>query len=101
MVCVALIGPPFVTSQINSKSLNVHMVVTSPWAVPTVVSVTVWKRMYSDTGGVLNHILMSAGLTNQKIAWLSTIGTTSTASIYITTGAISRYGTALFHILPY
>lgn len=43
-----------------------------PWAVPTVVAVSIWKWMYSDTGGVMNHILMTSGIISSKIAWLST-----------------------------
>ena len=43
-----------------------------PWAVPTVVTVIVWKWMFSDVGGVLNAILMGTGLMDTKVAWLST-----------------------------
>lgn len=58
-------------SKIKFRNISRGLILI-PWAVPTVVSVTIWKWMYSDTGGVLNHLLMSAGLTDQKIAWLST-----------------------------
>ncbi len=43
-----------------------------PWAVPTTVSIYVWKWMFADTGGVLNAMLMGTGVVDQKIAWLST-----------------------------
>ena len=43
-----------------------------PWAVPTTVSIYVWKWMFSDAGGVLNAMLTGTGLVSQKIAWLST-----------------------------
>lgn len=43
-----------------------------PWAVPTVVTVIVWKWMFSDVGGVFNAIIQCLGLTEGKIAWLST-----------------------------
>lgn len=45
-----------------------------PWAVPTTVSIFVWKWMFSDTGGVLNAILLGTGIIDNKIAWLSTPG---------------------------
>lgn len=43
-----------------------------PWAIPTVVTVIVWKWMFSDVGGVLNAFFQGLGLTDHKIAWLST-----------------------------
>ncbi|MEG1516079.1 MAG: sugar ABC transporter permease [Clostridia bacterium] len=43
-----------------------------PWALPTVVTVIVWKWMFSDVGGVLNAIFMNLGIVDTKIAWLST-----------------------------
>lgn len=43
-----------------------------PWAVPTTVSIYVWKWMFSDAGGVLNAMLTQSGIVSQKIAWLST-----------------------------
>lgn len=43
-----------------------------PWAVPTVVTVIIWKWMFSDVGGVFNAVLMGAGIIDTKVAWLST-----------------------------
>lgn len=43
-----------------------------PWAVPTVVTVIVWRWMFSDVGGVLNAILKGIGIIDSNIAWLST-----------------------------
>ncbi|MBV9168601.1 MAG: sugar ABC transporter permease [Chloroflexi bacterium] len=41
-----------------------------PYAMPTLVSVLVWKWMYNDVAGVLNYLASSARLTNHPILWL-------------------------------
>lgn len=42
-----------------------------PWTIPTVISALAWKWMLAGgAGGVLNHILMSAGLSDVKLMWL-------------------------------
>lgn len=43
-----------------------------PWTISTIVTVIMFRFMYSSTGGVFNAILMKAGLINIPIAWLST-----------------------------
>jgi len=43
-----------------------------PWAIPTVVSATMWKWMYHDIYGVLNDLLVAkAHLLNQNVAWIA------------------------------
>ena len=43
-----------------------------PWTIPTIVSVYVWRWMYSDVGGALNRILMVTHITDHQVGWLST-----------------------------
>jgi multiple sugar transport system permease protein len=43
-----------------------------PWTLPVIVITLTWKWMFSDVGGVLNHIFMSVGLIKSPIFWLST-----------------------------
>ncbi|MDQ6671925.1 MAG: sugar ABC transporter permease [Chloroflexota bacterium] len=45
-------------------------IVMLPYAMPTLVSVLVWKWMYNDVGGVLNYLASGAGLTDHPILWL-------------------------------
>ena len=47
----------------------VRAAVLVPWAIPTIVSAKMWGWMLHDQFGVINHLLMSAGLIDQKIAW--------------------------------
>ncbi|MFC5702759.1 carbohydrate ABC transporter permease [Cohnella faecalis] len=42
-----------------------------PWTLPTVISILIWKWLYSDVGGVLNHILMSMRIVSEPVLWLS------------------------------
>ena len=42
-----------------------------PWAIPTVVSAKMWSWMLNDIYGIINHILISFSLIEEKIAWLA------------------------------
>ncbi len=43
-----------------------------PWAIPTVVSATMWKWMYHDIYGVLNDLLVAKlHLLPQNVAWIA------------------------------
>ena len=77
---VATVGLKVIFGMIMALLLNASIrfkstirgIMLIPWAVPTIVTVIVWKWMFSDVGGVLNAIFMGLGITQQKIAWLST-----------------------------
>jgi multiple sugar transport system permease protein len=45
-------------------------IVMLPYAMPTLVSVLVWKWMYNDVAGVLNYLVGSAHLADRQILWL-------------------------------
>ncbi len=40
-----------------------------PWAIPTVVSARMWSWMLHDQFGVINTLLLRAGLIHEPIAW--------------------------------
>lgn len=40
------------------------------WITPGVVKATVWKWMYSTDFGILNHMLVSAGIIGEPVSWL-------------------------------
>lgn len=42
-----------------------------PYLLPTAVAVLVWRWLFNDLYGLVNHALMSAGLVDQPVAWLS------------------------------
>ena len=42
-----------------------------PYLLPTAVAVLVWRWLFNDLYGLVNHALLSAGLIAQPIAWLS------------------------------
>src|SRR5918911_5578969 len=41
-----------------------------PWAIPTVVSASMWKWMYNDTYGVVNDLLIRLHIINSNVAWI-------------------------------
>jgi multiple sugar transport system permease protein len=45
-------------------------IVMLPYAMPTLVSVLVWKWMYNDVAGVLNYLVTETKITNHPILWL-------------------------------
>jgi len=38
--------------------------------IPTIVAVILWKWLLNDSYGLVNHMLMSAGLVRTPVAWL-------------------------------
>ncbi len=42
-----------------------------PWLVPTVTVAIIWRWMFHDVYGIVNHVLMTFRLTDQPIAWLA------------------------------
>ncbi len=46
-------------------------IVMLPYAMPTLVSVLVWKWMYNDVSGVLSYLATQTGLVDHPILWLS------------------------------
>ena len=45
-------------------------IVMLPYAMPTLVSVLVWKWMYNDVAGVLDYLAIQAKLADHPILWL-------------------------------
>lgn len=41
-----------------------------PWTLPNIVAVLNWRWIFSDTGGILNHLLKLFGLVNHNLVWL-------------------------------
>lgn len=47
----------------------VRMAVLIPWAIPTIVSARMWGWMFHDVYGVINEMMLWAGLISKPIAW--------------------------------
>jgi multiple sugar transport system permease protein len=45
-------------------------VVLFPYMIPTIVAVILWKWLLNDSYGLINHLLVSAGLVRAPVAWL-------------------------------
>jgi multiple sugar transport system permease protein len=45
-------------------------VVLFPYLIPTIVAVILWKWLLNDSYGLVNHLLMGAGLVRAPVAWL-------------------------------
>ena len=45
-------------------------VVLFPYMIPTIVAVILWKWLLNDSYGLVNHLLMGAGLVRAPVAWL-------------------------------
>lgn len=45
-------------------------VVLFPYMIPTIVAVILWKWLLNDSYGLVNHLLMSAGVVRGPVAWL-------------------------------
>jgi multiple sugar transport system permease protein len=45
-------------------------VVLFPYMIPTIVAVILWKWLLNDSYGLVNHLLMRAGMVRAPVAWL-------------------------------
>jgi multiple sugar transport system permease protein len=54
-----------------------------PYLLPMVVAVLVWKWLFNDLYGIVNHLLMSAGIVNMPIDWLGSIPNAMISTILI------------------
>ena len=45
-------------------------VVLFPYMIPTIVAVILWKWLLNDSYGLVNHLLLRAGLARQAVPWL-------------------------------
>lgn len=61
----------------------VRALVLVPWAIPTVVSAKIWAWMLHDQFGVVNALLLDAGLIEAPVAWLAGPGTAMAAVIAV------------------
>lgn len=42
-----------------------------PWTLPSVVAIYTWMWLYSGNGGLINNLLLQAGILENPIGWLS------------------------------
>src|SRR5690606_11774476 len=45
--------------------------VLAPYLIPTIVAVLTWRFMFHDLVGILNYFLISTGITDSPVLWLS------------------------------
>ena len=45
-------------------------VVLFPYLIPTIVAVILWKWLLNDSYGLVNHLLLVAGVVHAPVAWL-------------------------------
>ena len=54
-----------------------------PWAIPTIVSAQMWGWMLNDQYGVINEIMLWAGLISERMAWTANPSTALPAVIAV------------------
>jgi trehalose/maltose transport system permease protein len=74
-VSIELVLGMIIALTINSNFRGRGMVRASmliPWAIPTVVSASMWQWMYHDVFGIINDILVNKlGILDSKVAWMA------------------------------
>lgn len=61
----------------------VRTAVLVPWAIPTIVSAKMWGWMLHDQFGIINQLLLDAGLIAHKIAWTADASTSLWAVVAV------------------
>lgn len=50
--------------------LAVRTLILVPWVAPVVVTLLTWRMMLLSDSGIVNHLLLSAGLIDEPVFWL-------------------------------
>jgi trehalose/maltose transport system permease protein len=61
----------------------VRAAILIPWAIPTIVSAKLWAWLFNDQFGMINDMLMSLGIIDQKIAWTANVDTAMWAVLIV------------------
>ena len=61
----------------------VRTAVLVPWAIPTIVSAKLWGWMLHDQFGIINQLLLDAGVISHKIAWTADASTAMWAVVAV------------------
>jgi trehalose/maltose transport system permease protein len=61
----------------------VRAAILIPWAIPTIVSAKMWAWMLNDQFGIINDIMLSLGIIDQKIAWTASVDTAMYAVLMV------------------
>ena len=61
----------------------VRAAILVPWAIPTIVSAKMWGWMLNDQNGIINAMLLSLGVINEKIAWTANTDTAMFAVLVV------------------
>ena len=73
IICKLLLG--LVVALILNEAIPLRglwrSIVLLPYAMPTLVSVLVWKWMYNDVGGVFNYLLQKSTIQTTPTLWLA------------------------------
>ncbi|WP_220446535.1 carbohydrate ABC transporter permease [Paenibacillus piri] len=60
-----------------------RLILILPWLFPEVVVALLWKWMFDPIYGLVNHVLVSAHLISEPIAWLSTASYALLAVVFV------------------
>jgi multiple sugar transport system permease protein len=73
VVAVVLISLLFAQLLIHPrvKSGFFTVVLLVPWAIAPVANATIWKWIYNGNYGIINQVLLAAGVIDQPVAWLA------------------------------
>lgn len=61
----------------------VRAAILIPWAIPTIVSAKMWAWMLNDQFGIINDMLMMAGIIDERIAWTARADTAMYAVLVV------------------
>ncbi|KFC69526.1 Binding-protein-dependent transport systems inner membrane component [Devosia sp. LC5] len=77
-LCVGMGTALLVNQQFRGRSFA-RMLIALPWAVPEVVAVVTWVWILDASFGVLNWLLLKAGLIGGQVSWFSSPGSAFSA----------------------
>jgi trehalose/maltose transport system permease protein len=80
--CLGLIVALVLNAEFRGRGL-VRAAILIPWAIPTIVSAKMWAWMLNDQFGIINDMLLSLGVIDQKVAWTASADTAMFAVLVV------------------
>jgi multiple sugar transport system permease protein len=69
-VLVVSLGVALLLERVKARAGVFVVILLVPWALAPVANAVLWKWIYNANYGILNAVLLQAGLIDQKVVWL-------------------------------
>ncbi len=86
-ILINLVAGVFLAVLLNNPDLRLRNLYRTllilPWALPSIITIQVWRGFLNENFGAINRLLMLFDVTPEPINWLGTVGATRAAVLIV------------------